>query len=251
MDAPYTVPEAARTLRTSAPRIHRAIAAGIIHPAFRNRTALLTRADVEALRSRWGVAAEVDGLSREEVFILAALSRRPFGLAGPRAIARAARISPTTAAEHLRRLGATGLVTRRHHRVAAGGVVELETWTIAWTDPAWSAVSERVRRTTLPKEPAVANDRPARRPAYLPKRFGHIFWDVAATGKPIPIQRYAASVGARLLVSRDLGALAWLSLAFTPDQIEQALTQRGITDQDRALARALVPAGTRGRPRLA
>ena len=76
--------------------------------------------------SELGVVPSVDGLSRVETQVLAALARAPRGLASVRAVARRAVVSPTAAAGALDSLAERGLVRWEREWVAAGRARELE-----------------------------------------------------------------------------------------------------------------------------
>ena len=112
--------------------------------------------DAEAvgqLRRRWGFAPAIAGLTREDVLVLAALGRRPLGLRSARAVARAARVSPTIAGRSLRRLAAQAYVARLTVRVAEGAAKDVAVWVVRWTERPWQQVAGTIGQATLPAEP--------------------------------------------------------------------------------------------------
>src|SRR6266536_3519836 len=140
--------EAARRLHTSLPRVRRAID-----------------------RLELGVVPSVDGLSRVETQVLAALARAPRGLAAVRAVARRAGVSPTAAAAALRSLAERGLVYAEEEWIAAGRAREVELVRANVTAPEWASIAPRLAAVRLPvgREP--------RRPSRVPARLRHLFWN--------------------------------------------------------------------------
>lgn len=122
----YTPNQAAALLGVSRRRIVAASERSGIG-SMTGRRRLLTDADVSLLREQLGTAPIVESLSRNEVVVLAELSRRPFGLISSRAVARACGLSPATAAKAIRGLVSVGLVVERDEVVPLGRARQVRT----------------------------------------------------------------------------------------------------------------------------
>lgn len=193
----------------------------------------LDAGDLERLTAELNSFPAVEELSHEDVRALAALSRRPFGLTSARALARAARISPTAAGASLRRLVAAGYVEQVTHRVVEGRVRDVSTWQVRWTSPRWSEVAPTIARVVLPVLPP---GRPAR---HLPRRFAHLFWDVPHPDR-VDVRRLGPTVAYRMLTSNDPQALAWAASALSRSDLRKAMRRRGMDDRTRAMAENLL-----------
>jgi predicted DNA-binding transcriptional regulator len=224
--------EAARRLGTSVPRVQRAIGRlGMAVERGRGGRVRLTDRQLEHLRAELGVAPRVDGLSRVEARVLAALARAPRGLISVRAVARRAGVSPTAAAAAVRSLADRGLVRKEREWVASGRARELELIRADVTAPDWPALAPRLAAVRLPAEPAQP------RPTRLPDRLRHLFWN--ADPSRLDLRTHGAYVAERLLSTRDLDGLAWGLHALTSADWERAARNRGLSAPERALARNL------------
>jgi len=224
--------EAARRLGTSLPRVRRAIERlGLDVERRRGSRVLLSESQLEQLRSELGVVPSIDGLSRVETQVLAALARAPRGLATVRAVARRASVSPTAAAGALRSLAERGLVRREREWVAAGRARELELVRADVTAPEWAALAPRLAAVRLPFR------RERRRPSRMPARLRHLFWN--ADPSRLDLRRHGGYIAERLLSSHDLDGLAWGARALTARDWEEAARNRGFSAAERALARNL------------
>src|SRR6266536_2390196 len=133
--------EAARRLGTSVPRVQRAIdRLGLSVERSGMGRVRLSEPQLEQLRAELGVVPPVDGLRRVETQVLAALARTPRGLAGTRAVARRAGVSPTSAAGALGSLVARGLVSRQRAWAVAGRAREVELVRANVTAPEWGSL---------------------------------------------------------------------------------------------------------------
>lgn len=230
--------EAARRLGANLPRVQRAIVRlGLVvkrHPGGRVR---LTARQFARLRRELGVVPPVDGLSRVETQVLAALARAPRGLASARAVARRAGLSPTAASVAVRSLAGRGLVRQEREWVAAGRARELQFVRANLAAPEWATLAPRLAAVRLPiaREP--------RRPRRLPARLRHLFWN--ADPNRLDLRRHGGYVAERLLSSHDLDGIAWGSRALGARDWEQAARNRGLSAGERALARNLAR-GARG-----
>ena len=178
--------QVARELSTTVPRVLRAVRGGGIPTVRRGNRFLFDAAGVKALRQRLGATPRIPGLTREDVLVLAALGRRPFGLGSVRAVARASGVSPTTAGRSLRRLVDQGYVARETVRVAEGKARDVTVWTERWAAPSWLRVAAKAGQVLLPAEspaPARASGRG------LPARLGHLFWN--ETPQSLDLDRHA------------------------------------------------------------
>ena len=224
--------EAARRLHTSLPRVRRAIdRLGLEVDRRPGGRVQLSETQLERLRSELRVVPPVDGLSRVETQVLAALARAPRGLAATRAVARRAGVSPTAATEALRSLGEHGLVRRERKWLAAGRAREVELVRANVTAPQWASLAPRLATVRLP----VGRER--RRPRRVPARLRHLFWN--ADPSRLELDAHGGYIAERLLSSHDLDGLAWGARALTAQDWEQAARNRGLPAEEKALARNL------------
>lgn len=224
--------EAARRLATSVPRVKRAIdRLGLAVERGRGGRVRLTAQQLDELRGELGAVAPVDGLTRVETQALAALARAPRGLASARAVARRAGLSPTAAAAAVRSLAGRGLVRREREWVAAGRAHELELVRADTSAPAWPALAPRLAAVRLPRE------RPQRTSSRVPARLRHLFWN--ADPRRVDVRAHGGYIAERLLSTRDLDGLAWGLRTLRAADWEQASRTRGLSAQQRALARNL------------
>lgn len=125
---------------------------------------------VDAAKAHFGIIPKVEGLSRIETQALVSLSRRPRGLVSARQVAKAARLSPTTASRALAKLQAAGLVTRHPVAVFDGKVSERDVFEVAWDSPAWRRLAPLLASAELPRpKPSPLGHR-------LPPRLANVFW---------------------------------------------------------------------------
>ncbi|MGH2732101.1 MAG: MarR family transcriptional regulator [Actinomycetota bacterium] len=227
--------EVARELGTTVPRVLRAARKGLVPTLRRGERTLFPSTAVDRLRQRWGWAPKIDGLSREEVFVLAALGRRPFGLRSTRAVARAAGTSATTAGRALRNLVAAKYVERVLVRVTEGEVRDVSVWRVRWEGQPWLAVAGAVGATILPERQAAQH-----RGLRIPARLGHLFWneDLAQ----LDITQHGVLIANRILRSEDLEALAWMVRAIEGDAIRRATNARGMPARCARLGQLLAEA---------
>jgi hypothetical protein len=235
--------QVARELSTTVPRVLRAVRRGEVQTVRRGNRFLFDAAAVRELRRRWGVVPAVDGLTREDVLVLAALGRRPFGLGSARAVARAAGVSPTTAGRALRRLVEQGYVTRDRVRVAEGEARDAAVWIVRWAGPPWLRVAETVGQAVLPsEEPAAPSDRTRHTRGGLPPRLAHLFWN--EDPQALDLDRHASLVADRILRSEDPEAHAWMLRRLPPRAILKATGTRNLEPRRAHLGR-LLASGTR------
>ncbi len=224
--------EAARRLGTSLPRVRRAIdRLGLEVEQRAGSRVLLSETQLEQLGAELGVVPSIDGLSRVETQVLAALARAPRGLATVRAVSRRASVSPTAAGRALRSLAERGLVRREREWVAAGRARELELVRANVTAPEWAALAPRLAAVRLPSR----SER--RRPSRVPARLRHLFWN--ADPSRLDLRRHGGYIAERLVSSHDLDGLAWGARALTAGDWEEAARNRGLSAAERTLARNL------------
>lgn len=230
----WTTGQVAGRLGTTVPRIHRAIARLGLQPSKSPGGHIeLSRSEVRRLANALGHVPPIEGLIREEVLVLAALGRRPLGLASARAVARSAGISPTTATKALGRLVSLGYIERVSRQVIEGRVRTMSLWQVRWASPAWLAVAPRLALVVSP-EP-VHTSAP---PTHVPARLSHLFWDVPHPTS-ICLRASGPTVANRLLTSNDPQALAWAALALRPSDLRRGAQFRGVDARTRALAENL------------
>ncbi len=224
--------EAARRLSTSVPRVQRAIRRlGLDSAGLPGGRVRLSERQFEQLRVELGVAPRVDGLSRIETRVLAALARAPRGLVSVRAVARRAGVSPTAAGAAVRSLTGRGLVRKEREWVASGRARELELIRADVTAPDWPELAPRLNAVRFPAEPTET------RPATVPARLRHLFWN--ADPRRLDVSAHGGYIAERLLSSQDLDGLAWGLQALTSADWEQAAGNRGLSVRERALAQNL------------
>ena len=224
----------ASALGTTVPRIHRAVKALGVQPDAGRNGQTLTESQVERLRERLGSAPKIEGLTREQVFVLAALNCRPAGLRSARAVARDAGVSPTTAGKVLSALIARNLVRRDVRQLLEGEIVDGEVYTIH-RGAEWRSIAERIRTAVVPH----AGRRPPA-PMRVPRRLWHHFWN----GSPATVEfpRDENYVAARLLRSDDPQAVAWAATRMSAAAIAHVSRLRGVSNAERTFLRNLVRA---------
>ena len=227
-----TTGQVARALSTTVPRVLRAVRGGGVPTVRRGNRVLLDEAAVEQLRRRWGVAPAVPGLTREDVLILAALGRRPFGVGSARAVARMAGVSPTprALATAARRAG----MCRESVRVAEGEARDVTVWTSVGR-PSWLGIADSVGEVVCPPPRRTLVGTRGRGKA--PSRLAHLFWneDVAA----LDLDRHASLVADRILRSEDPEAHAWMLRRLPPKAILKATGTRNLDPRRARLGRLL------------
>jgi len=230
-----SVREASRLLGVSEPRVYRALAGQGVTVSRELPDAKVPHRTVAKLVRRWGwvpPALRDVGLSREEVFVLAALTRSPLGLRSARSVARAASIAPASAAKALASLSEQGLVEERVQRVAEGGVRDILVWKVARGGAAWRKLSAAMTEVILadPK-----TEPPSQ--ASVPSRFAHLFWN-EDTGK-LDVERDGTLIAERILSSYDAQAIAWAARAISPAHLRRVSGLRNISPRVAGLADAL------------
>ena len=191
----------------------------------------LSEQQFEELRDELGVVPRVEGLSRVETRVLAALARAPRGLVSVRAVARRAGVSPTAAGAAVRSLSRRGLVRKEREWVASGRARELELIRAEVTAADWPELAPKLAAVALPTGPTEP------RPIRLPSRLAHLFWN--ADPRRIDVPTHGGYLAERLLSAKDLDGLAWGIRALTGADWEQAARNRGLSVRQRALAHNL------------
>lgn len=222
----------ARELGTSVPRVTRAASRLGIGSQPSGRFAFAPR-QTDLLRRELGTTPPVEGLTRSEVLVLAALRSAPYGLASIRAVARRGGLSATAAGGALRALAAEGLVERSTEMVAAGRARRMAIWRSNPQHPRWPALDPALDRVQGPDE---GRDRPRR----VPGRLRHLFWNVSES--QLDVANAGPFIATRLLRTMDLQGLAWGARALAPEAWERAAGARGLDPGTRRLAMNLAEA---------
>lgn len=228
----YSLTESAAALRTSMPRLRRAIRDLGTVPMQEGKERHLDASQFDALRKHLGYAAPVDGLTREEIFVLAALNLHPLGIRSIRAVARSASVSPTTAGQAVTHLAAKGLVAAQTERVIEGAAIDAPIWRVARDGPGWFEIAPAVRTVVLPSRGNATT-----RPKAVPRRLWHHFWNAEPSKLRLPTD--SDYVAARLLRSDDPQALSWAAANLDANSIEKAAGLRGLDDKRRSMIRHL------------
>lgn len=228
----YSLSGVAQSLGTSAPRLSRAIRDLGIVPTRHGSERRLTAAQYDALRARLGYAPQIAGLTREELFVLAALNLHPLGLRSTRAVARAASVSPTTASRAVTHLESRGLVSTTTERVIEGEARDVTVTRIASRSDDWIAIAPDVRRVVLPERRA-----PRTHAKAVPQRLWHHFWNAEPAKLRLPAD--ADYIAARLLRSDDPQALSWAASHLDETSIAKVAQLRGVDERRRSMIRHL------------
>lgn len=227
----------ARQLNTSVPRVTRAAERLGLDARRPNGRFAFDPRSARRVREALGFVPRVEGLSRSELAVLAALRDAPLGLASARAVARRSGLSPTVAARSLERLAHEELVERSAEMVAAGRAREAVIWRANVQHPRWPSldpVLARVERPSLPAGPRGGQER-------VPARLRHLFWNTAES--QLDVGRAGAYIARRLLRTMDLQGLAWGARALAPGDWQRAARARGLDPAVRRLALNLAASG--------
>ena len=195
---------------------------------------LFTEKDISLLRSRLGTAPVVASLTRNEVMVLAELSRRPFGLVSSRAVARACGLSPATATKAIHGLLTIGLVVERDEVVPLGHARRVRSLHANVHHPQWGALLPMLRQVV---HPAMPGPSPSHR---LPAHLRHAFWNVDEdTLTRVTPATDGSFIAVRALTTGDVNLLAYAAATVPASAWTRAGLARGLTDEQRALASSL------------
>jgi len=225
----WSAADLARELGTSVPRVVRAAERLDVDGRQPNGRFRFDRGAVRRLREALGAAPAVEGFSRSELVVLAALRSAPFGLSSTRAVARRGALSPTAAARALESLDRKGLVSRSESVLADGRARRLGVWQANVRHPRWASLDPTLAAVERP--PA---RRAAARDARVPARLRHLFWNTAES--QLDVRRAGPYIARRLLREMDLQGLAWGARALAPGDWRQAAGARGLDPKTRRLA---------------
>ena len=228
----YSLAAAAQALRTSAPRVRRAIDR-LGMPVERSDSGVfrLTQGQVDELSSVLGVAPSVPDLSPTQARVLAALSRSPRGVASVREAARRAGTSPTATARALARLETIGLIMQTHAMLARGRATEATVYQVPFASPRWLALAPAIAQVRLSSRSGRAHA------TRVPPHLLHLFWNVAPA--QLDVSSSAPFIARRLITSFDPDGLAWGSQNLPASAWEHAAATRGLEPAKRALAHNL------------
>ncbi|HKG03584.1 MAG TPA: MarR family transcriptional regulator [Conexibacter sp.] len=187
----------------------------------------------ERLRAELGTAASLDGLTRVETAVLAALDTAPFGLVSARAVAARAGVAPTSASRALKQLAAAGLIERTSVQVAAGRARRVDLLKARRSSPRWRKLAPALGRIELPTRDRRTDDA-------VPPRLRHLFWNVAPA--QLDVGRSGGSIARRLLQVGDPEGLAWGVRTLSAADWEHGASARGLDRRSRRLARNLAAA---------
>ena len=228
----YSLAEAARALRTSAPRVRRAIdRLGMQVERSDSGAFRLTQGQVDELASVLGVTPSIPELSPQEARVLAALSRSPRGVASVREAARRAGTSPTATARALASLASAGLMMQTRATLARGRATEARVYQVPFASPKWLALAPVIAQVQLPTRLERAHA------TRVPPHLLHLFWNVAPT--QLDVASSAPFIARRLITSFDPDGLAWGSRNLPASAWEHAAATRGLEPAKQALAHNL------------
>lgn len=238
MDTALTAGDVAAQTGVSVPTVRRAA----VHLGLRDQRThgghrRFSPDDARQLTAHLGVTPAVDGFTPSEVKVLAALSRRPTGLRSLRAVARATRLSPTTAGAAIQSLASRDLVTANTETVAEGSARELTVYRLVQS-PQWSHIAPVVSRTV----PPLFNEALLAPATAVPQRLWHHFWNVEPSQLRLPADEQF--VARRLLLSEDPVAWAWAAQHLSAAAIAATRNSRGVDGPTGALIDNLVRSAT-------
>lgn len=191
--------------------------------------------EVTTIRDETGAVPTVDGLSRSESLLLAALSRRPLGLASARAASRATGLSPATAVASLASLERTGLVQRDDAVIPVNGkAMAVKMLRANVRHPQWSTLLPQLAEVVLPRNEHRSGGGSDR----LPAAVRHAFWNVDdAAYRKLQVHAHAAFVASRALSTQDPNLLAFATAAIGRAGWTTAAKARGLSNEVRDTAR--------------
>lgn len=228
----YSLAAAAQALGSTPPRVRRAVdKLGLVARRDPAGVFKLTAGQLSELAAYLGVTPQVDGLSRVESQVLAALSRSPRGLASARTVARRASVSPAAAGRALDTLSARGLIGQQDMMLARGHAQLERVYRANVASPAWTRLAPQLARVRLPRR------RPARQAGRVPPRLRHLFWNTAP--EQLDVRTAAPYIARRLISTGDPEGLAWGEANLPAAAWEHAAATRGLDPATRALARNL------------
>jgi hypothetical protein len=231
---PISAAEAGRRLGTTVPRVKRAIER-LVLPVDRGRGGRvgIGPETFERLRAQLGAGGPLDGFSRAETAVLAALDGAPFGLVSARAVARRAGVSPTSAGQAIERLAGEGLIDRAPVHVAAGQARRVDLITARRSSAGWRKLAPALGRLEPRQSRPHADDT-------VPPRLRHLFWNVAPS--QLDVRRAGGTIARRLLQTGDPEGLAWGARNLSAADWEHGAAARGLDPRSRRLARNLAAA---------
>lgn len=200
-----TTTSVAAELGTNLPRLHRAVRGEPGVKAIAGRC-WLSPVLVDQLRRKLGAIPKIDGLSRPEVQVLAALSRHPRGLVSVRQVASAAKVSPTAASRALTGLQGKQLAVTSEAVVFDGRAEQRQVWEVNWGSAEWLSVAPAVGKAILPTGRTAV-----RRSHRLPARLASTFW--TGDWRKVNVEKDAAYIAQRILEEgrHDPEAIAFLA----------------------------------------
>jgi len=231
---PISAAEAGRRLGTSVPRVKRALER-LDLPVERGRGGRvgIGRETFERLAAELGTVSPLEGRSRVEAAVLAALDKAPLGLVSTRAVARRAGVAPTSASRAIERLIDDGLIDRTPVHVAAGRARRMHLLTASRSSPTWRRLAPALGRIEPRRRRPPADDE-------VPARLRHLFWNVAA--RQLDVRQSGGSIARRLLRTGDPEGLAWGAANLSAADWEHGAAARGLDPRMRRLARNLAAA---------
>lgn len=221
-----SAPQAAEQLGVSLSTLHALLDEAHVPRTGRGNRRPVPPSVIDRAREQIGaVPARVDGLSRSQMLILAALSRSPLGTSSARAAAGLAGVSPTVASRDLVGLENRGLVARVTRTVADESARRQTYWTFAAADP---DLLRAVRRVRLPAGRSVDAGT-----ARIPRRLYRHFWN--ADPASLRVGENGSYIATRLLGSSDVVAIDWALRHIRAGDIDVALSRRGVRPSARRL----------------
>ena len=236
MDSTLDARQVAERLGVPLTRVLEACRSGRISGCRRQgRRWQLERSALVALERQWGAVPQPrpEGLSRNDVLVLAALVRHARGLPSARAAAASSGVAPTTAGASLDRLRQQGLAEQvSEHRFARGRSRLMTIWYARLLDERVTGLLGYLNRVVLPAEPGVASC-----PDRLPDHVWHIAWN--ADPLEVSPRQHATYLAHRVLTTADPETTAWAARTLPAEAWRQAARMRGVTARDRAWAQAV------------
>ncbi|HTN99580.1 MAG TPA: hypothetical protein VL068_02795 [Microthrixaceae bacterium] len=221
MDTVLTSGEVASELGVSAPTLRRSAARlGLFDQRRRGQHRLFSANDVQKLIDDLGKTPEVRDFTPYEVMALAAFARRPIGFRSIRAVARSARIAPTTASGVIKALVQRGFVRASTETVAEGSARDITVYRLQ-PSAKWAKIASVVSQTVPPRTEDLTPP-----PSKVPPKLWHHFWNVEPSRLSLPDDEQF--IARRLLLSQDPIAWAWAAQNLSPAAVSSTRYTRGI-----------------------
>lgn len=236
MDLCWSTVQVAGYLGTSLPRVSRAIQyLGLSVRRTDRGWVRLSRPDIDMLLKYLGKYPVNSCFTREEMFVLAVLWNRPFGVESMRFLSECAGISPVATGNALKKLASQGLVERTVRRVMRLRVENILIWKLNIRSVlANHELVQNIGNTVVPLRPLRSNSCEPGQGCQIPGVFRSMFWN--ADFDRLNTQTNARMIATRVVEQMNLNALAWAIKTVDHQAFRDIAYARGNTARMTALA---------------